>query len=1448
MMTTYDESRVFSMQNAFLQSILDPAHYLSDIPDDEMRLHTKRQETVTYNLPATTDSGMIVIWPSNPTYVIGAHYHLKDGKWVFDQMLKTAQNLSKAYNYGRKISQLVTIRSSTLPAGVYALNGTMNAVSYSGCLSEIEPLSYDSILASTTNLLDKKGNVLIGTGLAVLTLPAKFDLPYVRLDDPSPSATGNVVTITNGGADLRYTLDIPDGYQTLPPNTTQQTLFQATFNIDAIDTVTVEMPSNTELIDITNPQIACNLLDINGETLYRQVYIAPNWGEYSLLTYFFSFDAIRQPVCGVHIQYIGDTGANPKIGFDNGTIVASVTNSNGLGYTSPTVIVSYQGVSPGSMITVAGVSNYELVPNPELQKNLELTYGEYKPHDLTYVKLLLANREKFGIRSIYDMGEYNALLSKFEPLTDYSVSAESFDFGSLLKTIKDIAVPVASALIPGAAPVISGLNSLLGGASASGLALGKSASGRPRTYRPLGLSMDKCVNMMTGPMPTPSSSKEMILDFSDAGVALFPVILTMRGQVLSSEPTIVYAAMTLTEKLKNQIPELSSYPNYYVGEHRIYGCPDTPEMNIIYGPIRQNLISTDMFMTPVFQLSNNKLTTITNPPVIQGSSHQLALCVASQMLRMGRVGKVPSALFTGGVCDTFVKSVLGTELKRALAKSSGLNLIGNSRGVDIRVSSVKDPLLTRYELLTNLAMPSASLDLDSVIALAVDHKALTLQKYIKKFWDLPRLTEEYSETYPLVANSSDWIMTMEPEEDDLEVADLMTFSPPQSPTHFQTGTSAFAPPLPPRTRAFTSLEQPLTHNVRKPRVTNPFDPDYEPEILPDPAQSLSQDKDLQNIQQWDAYLSQVPEILSFGDLTKIGFGIWETCHNVIAPQLATMGRAGKLEEIFINNRMPQKISEELKETQKHDKLQRSAEQVYNNNRQIQQLCQMDDYVDLVMSKGTTLSASDVAVLLGTVAPNKNVTSLTNIYNSNAKLAQVASLEDVITQFAHMEPIPQINVIYQHFLERAPKTPLVSGASPRAGNLIKSLSNMYNNNVKIQQVVSLDDFIGHFVTKGHVPTPQEALNVFSISQPEHASVNKRSIDPVDVRQIARKYQPIFHQLRINPDQVGAFISQKFGSRTPSDNEVKAYLRSNLPGDIGVLFRELLKPGPEERVQTTTTFTTQATNNIDKLVKSARATYANNTKLRQLWDEREFVERVLQAGRMPTPEELKAMIPKDQLIAEQPKRKNDEQLSRSAANMYNNNSGLQKRFTLEEFTKIVIERGRLPTGQENRDLISSSKGNALENMYRSNKKLSGVMTLDNFKALVGDRPVTTQLVVDILARRDLSKQPTTTATLPAKPRSYVSYLGLMGQNPPAGLDREIMRMVDAVYDSNGGKGPNGEQNKDLVSRIKELVSRRITPQVGGRYPTQPTLGAVATIRSSGATNRLDRMKALRNEPLV
>lgn len=690
---------IMNTSNEYLKTLLNPTQFISDIPDDIMIRHINRSETITYNLKSgTSGTGLIVFYPNTPSSIAGFHYKwdATNSVWVFDQYIYTAQELKKSYDYGRLISGAVSVKSSTLPAGVYALNGTFNAVWFQGTLSEVTDLNYDRILSITSNPLDKVGNVLVGDGLAILSLPQGFNNPYVRLGDESPSSLTSVTHITNTSQNLGY-----GGAFSVPQT---KVAGQATFvkefniNVDSVGPIDVTWSGQMTMQDEWTVTANYQPLNLSGtlitgsmRTIIWSNVGVSNGAHYMNLNEmnvsFFHENPPPEPVAAikVHLTFGNNTNGESTMKVD-GSFTFHVVGGATIGVNSPTVMIGYQGVAEGTAITISGVNNYELVPNPALQKNLPMTYGTCDPTDLTYVKYILSHRERLGIRSVMTLADYARLKMQMHVMTEYRVDdreAASFDFWNLLKQIKKLAVPVASTMLPQFAPIIGAADNLANavmGNSASGQPIGNSASGLPISMTRRIKSAHSADTPIGESNWKPNESAEfnkldVIYDVSHSSMALFPVIMMDNDQVVPSDPEELFIAVSLTESLRKQIPGIDEMPYYTVGGHRVYNAVSNGQLSTA------PFLTSDYILLPCYQLFDGKLATSLTPNRVTGTSHQLALYAAEGLQKRGITGKAPYAAFTGSVAGQSVGEVFGISLKSRLTDSLGIPLYGNSKGL-----------------------------------------------------------------------------------------------------------------------------------------------------------------------------------------------------------------------------------------------------------------------------------------------------------------------------------------------------------------------------------------------------------------------------------------------------------------------------------------------------------------------------------------------------------------------------------------------------------------------------------------------------------------------------------------------------------------------------------------------------------------------------------------------
>nr|WOE89314.1 polyprotein [Cambodia Culex birnavirus]WOE89316.1 polyprotein [Cambodia Culex birnavirus] len=718
-------------KNQYVRSVLDPTYGPVSIPDDITRLHTLRQETISVNLTVPeSGQGLIVIYPNNPTKLVGAHYRYDTAtsKFKFDKIIKTALNLGQYYNYARKSSQIIHIKSSTIPSGVYALSGTFNAARFESALSEVDTYKYEDVLAGTANSHDKKGNVKLGDGITILSLVESFNVPYMRLGDLSPSSSGLNVEVSSDRDDTTYSAHVGNLTGTLPTGPQESfELVDKTFNFDGVDGVIVQLTGDYVSSGPQQLQVGLNLIGKFGELVFGDVaYQDHNPGDptyamsLSAITLIVPEDKITQPVCALQLKISTKCDFESAVSWriDGFTITATSRNSQAPGNCTPVVLVPYQGAAKDSIISVAGVANYELIPNPDLQKNMVLKYGMSNPMDITYLKYLMAFREKLGIRSVMSCPDYTRFSLNLRALYDYSmdpasIEAASFDWGQLLKWIRKIAVPGLSAAFPIAAPLIGAADQLVSdivGDSASGTPIIASSAGPARGYsrRLAAYSADRPVDEVMDllkPQSDKINPQPVLLDVGDAKTAFFAVVLMVQGRP-SVEPVSarIYAAIELTEKIKSQYPHYSTLPSYKVGNTTVYNAKG-PEPDQTPSVPHKSFLYKEYILLPIYRYSEGRIQTDMDPLLVTGLSHQLALVVAGPRTSV-ESGSPPGAVFTGSVSGSKVNPVFMLGLKKSCAQSLDLVLVGNGSGL-VSVKSVGSllALVPRLRPSPELTMP-----------------------------------------------------------------------------------------------------------------------------------------------------------------------------------------------------------------------------------------------------------------------------------------------------------------------------------------------------------------------------------------------------------------------------------------------------------------------------------------------------------------------------------------------------------------------------------------------------------------------------------------------------------------------------------------------------------------------------------------------------------------------
>jgi hypothetical protein len=465
-----------SSQAPYLRSLLDPKSGPAYIPDDLLMMCKTRSEPITTNVTApASGQGLFVFYPNNPTGLVGHHYifNIATSNYVYDGVtgaIRTAQSLRDNYNFGRLVSQLVEVRSSTLPAGVYALNGTFNAVTVYEGLSELSStgITYNSILQSTTEILDKVGNVLVGDGVAILTLPNSFDLPFARFNDISPTAYSSGGVAAFGGSVIAsdnnsQITTIAGSWPSLPAGATLPLFTQ---NVDSTNQIEITGQLSIQAaaaLATPTTVLQVEILDAFGGVIVTNSVVAripplaaavPAVVPFSYMVPSSFYTTSSQPVAAVRFSFATNNLVAGTSLAINGRINAINAAYPGVNY--PITVVAYQGVAQNTQITISGVANYELLPNALLKRNLDVSYAPYRKKEMAYVKAIMAMRQRLELRTVQPIPEYRSKLALYHELAslDQHNLAMAFDWGDLIRGLKNIASPILSTFFPLASPLI----------------------------------------------------------------------------------------------------------------------------------------------------------------------------------------------------------------------------------------------------------------------------------------------------------------------------------------------------------------------------------------------------------------------------------------------------------------------------------------------------------------------------------------------------------------------------------------------------------------------------------------------------------------------------------------------------------------------------------------------------------------------------------------------------------------------------------------------------------------------------------------------------------------------------------------------------------------------------------------------------------------------------------
>jgi hypothetical protein len=689
-----------SGKSQYLRSVLAPDMGPAYIPDDVVQQCHVKAETVTYNLQVSeTGSGVFLLYPDHPSSLIGYHYTISPlGVMVFDRVIRTAQTLSDNYDYARRVSQLLTIKSSSLPLGVYALNGTFNAVRVEGTLSEIPSLQlpadefYNGLLTNTVDLYDKVGNALVGDGIAVLSLMSSVDQQFTRLGDASPVSSSGINPIVNTITDLAQSLRyhfVGTGNLGIGTGTT---IGEMVMNIDSTNGIEIDL---NILVSYGSPLITgysinayFSLLDPFGNNIpaageSQNVFIPaavngiPTDVGSNVLSFHFTYsNPDAAPIAAVGISLIANYSSAPPAGSTYTiTVDAMAPAAAKMGVNKAVVVVGYQGVAANSVITISGVTNFELVPNPVLRQNLALENSYADEAELEYAKNLLHNRHLVGIKSVWNLKDYWASRPILEELADVAKHEQALALSGadVVKFFKRKVVPrlikpvvdAASAALPVAAPAFNALGKAVSNwssSAASGVPIAARAS-ESKTYVDYrAFAMDKSPFVAFAMDTKPNfRSKPGVIVPAAWRVVTFPTLITNVNSMVTTSGLLFAATNVKPPGFKGIVFTRS------INGFSIFG--------LARDDIYKHNLNCDVWVFPIdaAQFLKKKVLIVEGPELL-GHSGDAAIWLAANSKIKG-LCPIP---ITGSIDSNLnVELNPAFDAKRIWLANRGLNLAGN---------------------------------------------------------------------------------------------------------------------------------------------------------------------------------------------------------------------------------------------------------------------------------------------------------------------------------------------------------------------------------------------------------------------------------------------------------------------------------------------------------------------------------------------------------------------------------------------------------------------------------------------------------------------------------------------------------------------------------------------------------------------------------------------------
>lgn len=414
-------SNVMNDSNPYLTSLVNPwAARPVPIPDNVIAQSVcKRTETsLAYTVPMNGTNSQIVdlmvLIPFHSPYREARVYGKLNGagRYCFLFSLRQDYDITQDYNKARLVSAGFRAISSTIAAGAFAVNGTINAATYVSPPDVFNATS-QSILTQAATDYDKVISSPVAGGVSTLarpsTQPDYWDpIPYVGLStdqtpvmtaDPPPfmweSVEGDVYEGNLGAvaANTPVVLGIRNerGYGWYKISVHIQAQYTAVAGLIQVQ-LGSRYADQTTFAEVTNFYTMNTGFDnyttgLEGSLMFTRWVYFPS--EFARLQLNFTSAISRSRYSVSCTSY-----TSMSSWLDQGSIISMV------------------GLTSGQQIAFAGVHNYQTTPNETLIKNLKVSFDMSDDvFDLKIAEFAMAHAQDFGISVVHPMAVYTNMLN-----------------------------------------------------------------------------------------------------------------------------------------------------------------------------------------------------------------------------------------------------------------------------------------------------------------------------------------------------------------------------------------------------------------------------------------------------------------------------------------------------------------------------------------------------------------------------------------------------------------------------------------------------------------------------------------------------------------------------------------------------------------------------------------------------------------------------------------------------------------------------------------------------------------------------------------------------------------------------------------------------------------------------------------------------------------------------